>query len=276
MTGGAGPTRRRDTLDRKLIDEIARLLSQAKSALFITGAGISADSGLPTYRGIGGLYDRRNPEDGLPIETLLSGEMMARRPDVVWKYIHEVELACRSAVPNRGHEILALLEEHIARVVVFTQNVDGFHRQAGSTNVIAIHGDIHDLRCTRCDWRQTVPDYATLAFPPSCPRCRAVVRPDVVLFGEPLPEAPFQRFEAEIARGFDIVFSIGTSALFPYVARPVLLAKSERRPTVEINPATTDLSEVVDFRIASGARQALRAIWIALKGKNPRATRLGR
>ena len=96
------------------------------------------------------------------------------------------------------------------------------------------------------------------------------------LFGEPLPERAFQDFEAEVARGFDIVFLIGTSALFPYVARPVLLAKSEGVPTVEINPATTDLSDVVDFRFASTAKHALRAIWIAFKSKNVMATRLGR
>jgi NAD-dependent deacetylase len=274
MTGG--PIKRRETVDRRLIEEIARLLLGARSVLFITGAGISADSGLPTYRGIGGLYDKRDTEEGMPIETLLSGEMMARRPEVVWKYIHDVELACRTAVPNRGHEILAQLEERIPRVVVFTQNVDGFHRAAGSTNVIAIHGDVHDLRCTRCDWKKTVADYARLTFPPRCPRCNGVVRPDVVLFGEPLPEAPFQRFEAEVARGFDLVFSIGTSALFPYVARPVLLAKTEGKPTIEINRSRTDLSDVVDFRLPVGARHALRALWIALKGKNPKPTRLGR
>ncbi len=276
MSSGAGPFKRRDTVDRTVVEEVARLLATAQSALFITGTGLSADSGLPTYRGVGGLYDRHDPELGMPIEALLSGDMMARRPELVWKHLHDMELACRTAAPNRGHEILALLEERIPRVVVFTQNVDGFHRMAGSKNVIAIHGDLHDLRCTRCDWRTTVRDYATLTFPPRCPRCAAVVRPDVVLFGEPLPEAPFQRFEAEVARGFDVVFSIGTSALFPYVARPVLLAKAERRPTVEINPSRTDLSDVVDLRLAAGARQALRAIWIALKGKNPKPTRLGR
>lgn len=272
----SGPVKRRDTIDRKLVEGVAQLLAQARSALFITGAGISADSGLPTYRGVGGLYDKRDHESGLPIESLLSGEMMARHPEVVWKYVHDVELACRTATPNRGHEIIALLEEKIPRVVVFTQNVDGFHRAAGSKNVIAIHGDVHDLRCTRCQWRKTVADYATLTFPPKCPRCASVVRPDVVLFGEPLPEAPFQKFEEEVARGFDIVFSIGTSALFPYVARPVLLAKAEGKPTIEINPAPTELSDVVDYRIVAGARHALRAIWIALKGKNPQSTRLGR
>ncbi len=272
----AGLPPKRDTVDRKVVEQVAGLLANASSALFITGAGMSADSGLPTYRGVGGLYERKLTDDALPIETVLSGPMMAQRPELVWKYIHDVELACRHATPNRGHEILALIGERIARTVVFTQNVDGFHRTAGSKRVIAIHGDVHDLRCTRCAWQKTVADYATLAFPPTCPRCGSVVRPDVVLFGEPLPERAFQDFEAEVARGFDIVFLIGTSALFPYVARPVLLAKSEGVPTIEINPGTTDLSDVVDFRFASTAKHALRALWIAFKSKNVMATRLGR
>ncbi|MEZ4399863.1 MAG: NAD-dependent protein deacylase [Kofleriaceae bacterium] len=272
----AGLPPKRDTLDRKLVDQVAGLLADATSVLFITGAGMSADSGLPTYRGVGGLYDKKLTEDALPIEQVLSAPMLAQRPDLVWKYVHDVELACRHATPNRGHEILAKLGERIPRTVVFTQNVDGFHRAAGSKHVIAIHGDIHDLRCTRCDWAKTVADYATLTFPPSCPRCASVVRPAVVLFGEPLPEGPFQAFEAEVARGFDLVFLIGTQALFPYVARPVLLAKSAGVPTVEINPGTTDLSEVVDFRFATTAKHALRSLWIAFKGKNVMATRLGR
>ncbi|MBK9032540.1 MAG: NAD-dependent protein deacylase [Myxococcales bacterium] len=272
----AGLPPRRDTVDRKVVDQVAGLLANASSALFITGAGMSADSGLPTYRGIGGLYERKLTDDALPIEAVLSGPMLASRPELVWKYIHDVELACRHATPNRGHEILALIGERIARTVVFTQNVDGFHRAAGSKRVIAIHGDLHDLRCTACAWHKTVPDYSTLSFPPSCPKCGSVVRPDVVLFGEPLPEGPFQAFEAEVARGFDIVFLIGTSALFPYVARPVLLAKSEGVPTVEINPSATDLSDVVDFRFATTAKHALRALWIAFKSKNVMTTRLGR
>jgi NAD-dependent deacetylase len=86
----AGGSSRRDTLDRKLVDDIARLLANATSALFITGAGMSADSGLPTYRGVGGLYDKRLTDENLPIEAIVSGEMMSLRPEVVWKYIHDV------------------------------------------------------------------------------------------------------------------------------------------------------------------------------------------
>ncbi len=276
MGSTEGSRRKRDTLDRALVDHVAGLLARSTSALFITGAGLSADSGLPTYRGVGGLYGGGETEGGLPIEAVLSGEMLASRPEVTWRFLLAAEAAYRSARPNRGHEIIAKLEERLARVVVLTQNVDGFHRAAGSKNVIAIHGDLHDLRCTRCDWRETFTDFSKLVAPPGCPRCGKLVRPDVVLFGEALPEAAFTRFEAEVARGFDIVFAIGTSAQFPYIARPVLLAKSEGVPTIEINPDVTDLSEVVDVRLASGAKHALRAVWNVFKGQGVQATRLGR
>ena len=264
------------TIDRSVIEAVAAVLARSRSVLFITGAGLSADSGLPTYRGVGGLYDDGGTEDGVPIEVALSGEMFARRPELTWKHIHTIELACRDARPNRGHEVLAAFQERLERVVVVTQNVDGFHRQAGSRDVIEIHGDVHALRCTRCDWRDRVADFSHLTFPPRCPACRAIIRPDVILFGEPLPAGPFAQLEAELQRGFDVVFSIGTSALFPYIARPVLLAKAEGRATVEINPGTTDLSDLVDFRIQAGARNALRALWVAFKGLAPTRTRVGR
>lgn len=270
------PRRRTTSIDRTVIDAIAGVLLRCRRVLFITGAGLSADSGLPTYRGIGGLYDNKTTDEGLPIEVVLSGDMMTRRPDVAWKYIHQIELACRGAKPNRGHEVIAALQERLEQVVVLTQNVDGFHRDAGSRDVIEIHGDIHVLRCTRCRWHTRVADYATLTFPPRCPECAGVVRPGVVLFGEALPAEPFARLEDELARGFDAVFLVGTSAMFPYIARQVLLAKSEGKPTVEINPARTDLTDVVDFRVASTARNALRSLWLAYKSLAPTQTRLGR
>lgn len=267
--------RKPTTIDRTVIDAVAGVLSRCKRILFVTGAGLSADSGLPTYRGIGGLYDGKITDEGLPIEVVLSGEMMARHPEVTWKYLHQIELACRGARPNRGHEIIAAFQDRFERVVVLTQNVDGFHRQAGSRDVLEIHGDVHRLRCTACGWRDVVADYAALTFPPRCPDCRAIVRPDVVLFGEPLPAEPFAQLEQELARGFDAVFSIGTSAMFPYIARPILLAKSDGRATIEINPGKTDLSDIVDYRIASRARNALRALWLSYKSLAPTRTRVG-
>jgi NAD-dependent deacetylase len=271
----AAPPKRRTTVKKEQADAVAAVLAKAKRALFITGAGISADSGLPTYRGVGGLYNDGVMPDGMTIETLLSGTMLRDRPELTWKYLLQIERACRGAVPNRGHELLAEWERRIPHVVIFTQNVDGFHRAAGSTHVIEIHGNLHDLRCTRCDWRDRVRDFSAIAMPPRCPSCRATIRPEVVLFGEPLPHDPFNRFEEELARGFDVVFSIGTSALFPYIARPVLVAKSEGIPTIEINPAKTDLSDLVDIKIKATALTALKAIAAAWRAAGPKRTVIG-
>ena len=276
MANTDGMKRRRDTLDRGVVEQVAALLAQAGSVLFITGAGLSADSGLPTYRGIGGLYGGGATVEGYPIETVLSGEMLAARPDLTWRYLLALEARCRDARPNRGHEILAKIEERLTRVVVLTQNVDGFHRAAGSKRVIEIHGDLHELRCTACTWRARVETFAGITGPPGCPACGALVRPDVVLFGEPLPDEAFAQLEGELARGFDLVFSIGTSAQFPYIARPVLLARQDGVPTIEINPDTTELSDIVDMRLPSGAKHALRAVWNVFRSLAVQSTRLGR
>jgi len=250
-----------DSIDPAVLDRVSETFKRARSVLFITGAGISADSGLPTYRGIGGLYEDSGTEEGLAIEDALSGEMLHARPEVCWKYIHQVERACRGASWNRGHEVLAKLEERYDRVCVLTQNVDGLHHRAGSKNVIAIHGDVHKLACTRCRFRETVEDYAGLSIPPRCPDCSAIVRPEVVLFGEMLPRGAVATLERELARGFDLVVSIGTTSVFPYIAAPVVLARRAGRDTVEINPGTTGVSHVVAHRMQNRAAVALDAIW---------------
>lgn len=255
-----------DALEPALLDRVAAVFARARSALFITGAGISADSGLPTYRGVGGLYEGAATDEGLAIEDALSGDMLRARPELTWKYIHQIERACRGATWNRAHEVIALLEARYERTWVLTQNVDAFHRQAGSRNVIEIHGDVHRLRCTGCARRDTVVDYAALAIPPRCPDCGAIVRPEVVLFGEALPRDAVATLERELARGFDLVVSIGTTSTFPYIGAPVVLARRAGRDTVEINPGTTRLSEVVAHRVRSRAAPALDAIWRRLGG----------
>lgn len=249
--------------DRGAIGRVAVKLRAARSALFITGAGLSADSGLPTYRGVGGLYDERETPEGLPIEEILSGPIFRRRPDLTWRYLREVAEACRGREPNRGHEVIAGLERRMPRVVVLTQNVDGFHRRAGSHDVIDIHGDLHHLVCTKCSWEETVEDYDHISPLPRCIDCHSVVRPDVVLFGEMLPERKLRRLHEEMDRGFDVVFSVGTSSLFAYIQAPVRRAKAAGAHTVEINPGWTDVTELVDEKIEGGAAETLEALWEA-------------
>lgn len=243
----------------------ARLLERADRVLVITGAGTSADSGLPTYRGVGGLYEEAITDEGIPIEVALSGEMMDANPALCWKYIAGIEGACRGAAPNRGHQVIAALERRLPHVCVLTQNVDGLHRAAGSENLIEIHGTVHVLRCDRCQHRRRVADYAGLDMPPRCD-CGHVLRPDVVLFGEMLPWTEVRRLEIEQADGFDLVLSIGTTSVFPYIAGPVLAARAARRPTIEINPGDSEVSDLVDLRIQHRAAEALDAIWKLLAG----------
>ena len=249
------------------VAQIVDALGAARRVLFITGAGLSADSGLPTYRGIGGLYNDRPTDDDMPIEVALSGQTMRREPALCWKYIAQIEAACRGAKHNRGHEVIAAFASRFEHVCTLTQNVDGFHRSAGCRNVIDIHGDVHDLMCTRCDWRSVVDDYADLDIPPHCPACGSVVRPDVVLFGEMLPALKLRALSRELHEGFDAVFTIGTTSVFPYIAEPVLQAVRQGIPTIEINPGESAVSHRVRFRLVAGAARSLDAIWRRLQGE---------
>jgi len=251
--------------DPLLVARAVSILRGARRVLVVTGPGISADAGLPTYRGVGGLYDGVHTEDGLPIEEVLSGPFFEMRPELTWKYLHQIERVARGASPSAGHRILAEMQEAFDEVMVLTQNVDGLHRLAGTRNLIDIHGDFERLYCTACDWSQVVKDYAHLAELPRCPACGAVIRPDVVLFGEMLPLEKVERLEAAQARPFDVVFSIGTSSLFPYIVAPVLIARRQGRATIEINPEETDISPAVDLRLRTTASAALGAIWDAFR-----------
>lgn len=248
--------------DAGAVAEAAAILGAAKRVLFVTGAGISADSGLPTYRGIGGLYEDAATEEGIPIEVALSGRMLGERPELCWKHIAAIERACRGATFNAAHAFLAEYERAVPGSWVLTQNVDGFHRDAGSKNLIEIHGNVHEIFCmaSACGWRETVASYEKLALPPRCPRCSALVRPDVVLFGEMLPGAAIDALQREMAAGFDAVFTIGTTSVFPYIAGPVVLAQRQGIPTVEINPGESEVSEIVDLRLRCGAAAAITAI----------------
>jgi NAD-dependent deacetylase len=258
--------------DDRAIDRVVGLLRPESRLLFITGAGLSADSGLPTYRGVGGLYEGGlTTTHGLPVEEVLSSAMLKRRPELTWTYLNEIARSARGASPNRGHHVLAEMEGHFADVWILTQNVDGFHRAAGSRQVVDIHGDLHRLICTRCDYDRTVgaDDYAEFDVPPRCPSCGAIVRPDVVLFGEGLPMDKLNRFRGRLAEGFSAVFSVGTSSLFPYIEAPVYHARACGTPTVEINPGRTDLSDDVDIKITARAAEALDAIWARYRARRP-------
>lgn len=244
-------------MDLPQIDLVRERLATARHVLFITGAGVSADSGLPTYRGIGGLYNEQHTEEGLPIEVALSAEVMRRNPEITWKYLARIEAACRHAAPNAAHQAIARLQDR-TQVTVLTQNIDGFHTRAGSRDLIEIHGNLFDLHCPRCGHAERVADYAGFArLPPPCPDCGHGLRPSVVLFNEMLPSAALQSLQMQMVKGYDMVFSIGTTSVFPYIAQPFLFGRDIGALTVEINPDDTEVSRYADVKWRISAASAL-------------------
>jgi NAD-dependent deacetylase len=254
--------------EKRRIERVVDVLLRAESLLVITGAGLSADSGLPTYWGVGGLYEEQSFDEGHEIQEILSTPMLHTRPELTWKHLLRIGRAVAQAKPNRGHEILAEMEHHFSRFWILTQNVDGFHTQAGAENVLEIHGNMHHLGCTSCRWRRRT--FETLdesPTPPKCPDCGELIRPEVILFGDLLPTDVLDTLQRELERGFDLVMSIGTSSNFPYIALPVQLIAQQGGATVEINPGTTMISDLVDQKISLRSAEALEAIWEAYRSR---------
>jgi NAD-dependent deacetylase len=244
---------------------LVEALRAARSVGVITGAGISAESGIQTYRGQGGLYD--DPEEGDRTVEALTGTTLAADPDRTWRAVAKLARQARGARPNAGHFAITALEKRVGRFVLLTQNVDGLHAEAGSRNVIDIHGDIFATVCMDCGARGSLTreEYATIDATPACPSCRGRRRPDVVLFGEMLPVDKLARLQREFERDVpDVVLSVGTSSLFPYIQMPVLIARRAGKTTVEVNPGRTDLSDFVDFRLQGRAGEVLPALVSAL------------
>src|SRR5690606_8668321 len=152
-----------------------------------------------------------------------------------------------------------------------TQNIDCFHRRAGTRQLIEIHGRVDQLYCPLCGYREEVENYAHLAPLPVCPACHGVIRPNVVLFGEMLPDLALQTLQREMLRGFDLVFSIGTTSVFPYIAQPVFETRRWGGKAVEINPGITEVSGFVHYRLPMRAVDALSQIWQALGHPLPAA-----
>lgn len=234
-------------------------LREAERVLVITGAGISADSGLPTYRGVGGLYNGHT-EDGLPIEAALSGPMLQLNPALCWKYLAEIGRACVAAAPNAGHKAIAELQQRKPGCWLLTQNIDGFHLAAGSPpqRLIEIHGTLWPLFCTGCGRSSDdLTGHLSRPLPPRCDHCGGVLRPPVVLFDELLPEAGLNSLRAQQTQGFDVVLAVGTSASFAYILEPILRTRQNGGFTALIDPSGGELARMVDVHIAAAASDVL-------------------
>jgi len=224
-------------------------ISAAASVAVLTGAGISAESGIPTFRGPGGLWRSYRAED------LATPQAFARDPHLTWEWYDWRRAIIATAEPNAGHLALAKLEQRIPRFALITQNVDGLHDRAGSLIILKVHGDIWTLRCIACarEWRDVRPSLPRL--PPQCD-CGGIARPGVVWFGEGLPQDTWSA-AVEAARGAELLLVIGTSAVVYPAAGLVQLAQSAGAKVVEINVAKTPVSAMVDLSWRASATIAL-------------------
>jgi NAD-dependent deacetylase len=215
----------------------------------LTGAGISAESGIPTFRGAGGLWKQYRAEE------LATPAAFARDPKLVWEWYNWRRGVIAKASPNPGHAAVAALECKVEDFTLLTQNVDGLHQRAGSRRILPIHGDIWTLRCVEClgerrDLRESLDE-----LPPRC-ECGGLLRPGVVWFGEPLPPQVWEDAE-QATRRAQVFLVIGTSALVYPAAGLIPLAKRSGAKIVEINVAETPFSPGVDFSLRGPAGEIL-------------------
>ena len=231
------------------ISEVTARLAAAHSVAVLTGAGISADSGVPTFRGADGLWRNFRAED------LATPEAFERDPRLVWEWYNWRRELIATKKPNPAHDTVAAMERLFSRFWLITQNVDGLHRDAGSTKLSEIHGNIWKVRCTACG---LVEDNRQVPIPllPACAACGKLVRPHIVWFGESLAQEDIAR-SYEALESCDVLLIIGTSGIVYPAASFAPVAKSVGAFVVEVNPDTTPNSGVVDVALQGRAKDII-------------------
>jgi NAD-dependent deacetylase len=225
--------------------------------LVITGAGISAESGIPTFRGQDGYWRNLDPA------KLATPEAFAQDPNLVWEWYRERRATIRAARPNPAHEAITKLAHNFRDFLLVTQNVDNLHlraadcgRRLSPDKIVQIHGDIFLTRCSRCPWHYHEIDKDVIDLP-VCEQCLSLMRPGVVWFGEMLDAEQMQRVEAYLERQCDVVLVIGTTALFGYIMEWALRAAADGGELIEINPDATMLSRFATKTVREPAGVAL-------------------
>ncbi|MCS7307279.1 MAG: NAD-dependent deacylase [Aquificaceae bacterium] len=220
----------------------------------LTGAGISAESGVPTFRGQGGLWKSFRPEE------LATPEAFRKDPAIVWEWYLWRRSLIAKAEPNEGHLGLVELESMLGdNFLLITQNVDGLHQKAGSKRLVELHGNIWRVRCLSCGAVYEDRRVQSKEFPPRCKECGGLIRPDVVWFGEPLPIEALEK-AVSWASSCSIFVSVGTSALVYPAAELPYIAKRSGAKVVEINPEETPVSEIGDVIIREPASKGIRKL----------------
>jgi len=242
-----------------LIQQAVEDLAAAGKVTALTGAGISIESGIPPFRGKGGLWERFDPMEVAHIDALV------RDPAKVWNIlVKEMKEIVDTAEPNDGHKGLARLEEMGKLETVITQNVDGLHQAAGNTDVIEFHGTFAWQRCMDCSRKYETRDVDISKIPPCC-ICGGILRPDAVFFGEMIPQDALWR-SRQIASDCDLMLVIGTSATVQPAALMPVIAKESGAKVVEINPERTPLTDQIsDYLIMGGAGDIMNRIVAALE-----------
>jgi NAD-dependent deacetylase len=243
---------------RDAIEEAAALLAEASRTVVFTGAGISAESGIPTYRGHGGAtWSKYDPSRYANIESFYS------EPEYYWSFFREVRAKvlteCR---PNPGHDAIAKLERRGVVRCVITQNIDGLHQLAGSERVLELHGNTRIFDCLRCQSELSLEDVMDLqrsADVPVCPRCEGTLKPRVVFFGEPLDTSVLKEASEEAA-ACDLMLVVGsTLQVYPAAQLPVIVARRSR-PVIIANYGPTQLDSLATCRLEGKAAEILPAV----------------
>lgn len=245
---------------KDLIRRAAEDLMAAKRAVALTGAGISVESGIPPFRGKGGIWERVDPMEFGHIDTF------EQDPGKVWRVlIRELKDIIDHAQPNDGHKGLARLEAMGLLAAVITQNVDGLHQMAGNTDVLEFHGNCAWQRCMDCGGKVKTRDVDVSKLPPLCP-CGGVFRPDWVFFGEAIPPMALQRSQ-QLAMRCDLMLVVGTSAVVHPAAYMPVIARDAGAVIIEINPERTPLTGTIsDYLIKGGAGEVMNALMSELEG----------
>ncbi len=231
---------------------VAELLRKAGYVVAFTGAGISKESGIPTFRGKDGLWNKYDPQE------LATPEALRRDPETVWRwYAWRMEII-QKASPNPAHLALAKFEREGLLKAVITQNVDGLHQRAGSKKVLELHGNIWRAKCIACEYRRRF-SRPPNDLPPRCPKCGSILRPDVVFFGEPLPRNVWAEAAMEAMKS-DLMLVIGTSGVVMPAAMLPNMAKQRGAVVVEINPDESAISSIADFSIRQKAGEFFRKL----------------
>jgi NAD-dependent deacetylase len=236
-----------------LTPELTESVRNAYSIAVLTGAGISAESGIPTFRDArSGLWEKYRPED------LATPQAFRKNPFLVWEWYAWRLSLVGEAHPNPGHYAISAIEASVKDFTLITQNVDGLHQQAGSKNVIELHGSIRSARCCQENTSHPI-SLNGLKLPPHCPDCGGLLRPDVVWFGEPLPQKALADATAA-SEAADVFLSIGTSGIVEPAASLPYLALRRNAVVIEINPEPTPLTVYAHHYLPYPAGKILPAL----------------